>query len=176
VSIDECNRPLCENPHIEQDIRFGPYCRALERFRGGTVNSVRAAQLSRFAQVGRTLSAAIFSTIAFSAVTMSQAGASAPRLSCTAVVLRLPHPNSVVAISVSTRPHATVSGTETAGTYTWSMTPNAAANAAGRATLSQRVAVVRKDEIVRVTVQVTLDGTTGHCSTRYSPPTLVAQT
>jgi hypothetical protein len=125
--------------------------------------------------VGRILSAAVFSAVAFSAITITQASAAATGISCTAIVLSRPHPYSVVTIGVSTRPSADVSGTETAGTHSWSMTPSTSANAAGKARLSQKMSGVTKYEVVRVSVHVTLDGSTGHCSTRYTPPTLAAR-
>jgi hypothetical protein len=56
------------------------------------------------------------------------------------------------------------------------MTPSTSANAAGKARLSQKVTAVAKDELVRVTIHVTLDGLSGHCSTQYSPPSLAAGT
>jgi hypothetical protein len=139
-----------------------------------TVNIVRVAQMV-VTKVGRVLSAVAVSTVALGALTISPAGASGG-LSCSAVVLdSRPHSYGVVTINVSTRPHAQVSGTETAGTHSWSMTPGTAANAAGLARLSQKVAAVRKDELVRVSVTVTLNGSTGHCSTRYTPPSLLPQ-
>jgi hypothetical protein len=91
-------------------------------------------------------------------------------------VLTRPISYSIVTINVSTKPRAAVSGTETAGTHTWSMTPSTAANASGKARLYQGVPAVSKDEVVRVSVRVTLNGSTAHCSTRYTPPKLVAQT
>jgi len=132
--------------------------------------------MSRVTKVGRVLSAVVVSVVAFSGVAISQASATSGALACTAIVLRLPHPYSVIAISVSTTPDATVSATETAGKHTWSMTaPNGPANSSGKARLTQKMAAVRKYELVRVSVHVNLDGSTGHCTTRYSPPSLVPQ-
>jgi hypothetical protein len=142
----------------------------------GTVDCVRAVPNSRVSKVGRILSAAVFSAVAFSGLAISSAGATSTGLSCIAIVLNRPHPYSVVTINVSTRPNAAVSGTESAAGHSWSMTPSASANSAGTARLSQKIPAVRKYELVRVTVHVTLNGATGSCKTRYSPPTLVAQT
>jgi hypothetical protein len=49
------------------------------------------------------------------------------------------------------------------------------ANASGHARFSQRITAVRKYDLVRVTVNVTLGDLSGHCSTHYTPPTLVAR-
>jgi hypothetical protein len=96
-------------------------------------------------------------------------------MSCAAVVFNLPHPYSLVVIDVSTKPDAKVSATETAAGHSWSMSPGTTANASGHAGLSQKVAAVKKYELVRVTVNVTLGGLSGHCSTHYTPPTLSAR-
>jgi hypothetical protein len=69
-----------------------------------------------------------------------------------------------------------VTGTETAEGRSWSMAPSTSANASGKARMSQRVPAVAKDELVRVTIHVSLNGISGHCSTHYSPPSLVART
>ncbi len=77
-------------------------------------------------------------------------------MTCWASVVNLPHTYSLVIIGVSTKPHAVVTGTESARGRTWSMTPSTSANAAGKARLSQKVTAVAKDELVRVTIHVTL--------------------
>jgi|GEM_PF-3540471 len=142
-----------------------------------TVNIVRVAHIFLVTKVGRVLSAVAISAVALSALTISQASATSSGLSCSAVVLdSRPHSYSVVTINVSTKPHAEVSGTETAGTHSWSMTPIAPANPSGRARLSQKISAVAKYELVRVTVRVTLNDSTGHCSTEYAPPSLEART
>lgn len=141
----------------------------------GTVETVRTALNSRVAQVGRSVSAVVFCAIAFSAVTVQQADATSGNLPCAAAVMQLQHPYNVVTISVLTRPGASVTATEKAGTNSWPMSPNSTANTFGRARLSQKMASVRDDAIVRVSVNVTLNGSSGHCSTFYRPPSLVPQ-
>jgi hypothetical protein len=138
---------------------------------------MRQARALLVAKMGRVLSAVVVSAVGFSTLTISPASASSSALSCTATVLdSRPHSYSIVTINVSTKPGAAVSGTETAGTHSWSMTPTARANASGKARLYQRLSAVSRDELVKVTVRVTLDGSTGHCSTRYTPPSLLPLT
>ena len=96
-------------------------------------------------------------------------------VACTATVVHLPHESGMITIRVSTAPDATVAGAEAAGGRSWSMAPTASANALGRATLVQKVATVAHYEVVRVSVRVTLQGSAGHCSTQYTPPSLVAR-
>jgi hypothetical protein len=55
------------------------------------------------------------------------------------------------------------------------MMPSASAIASGRAGLSLKMPGVTKYELVRERVHVTLDGSTGHCTTEYTPPTLAAR-
>jgi len=127
--------------------------------------------------MGRLFGAVAVSTIGFTALTYSPASAtSSPGLSCVASVLDN-HLNSysMVMINVRTKPRADVSGTESAATHSWSMTPTGPANAFGIARLSQRTSAVSKYEVVKVTVEVTLNGSTAHCTTHYSPPRLTAQ-
>lgn len=95
-------------------------------------------------------------------------------MACTANVLYLPHSYNLVMIGVATKPGAKVSATETAAAHTWSMS-STSANASGHARFSQRITAVRKYDLVRVTVNVTLGDLSGHCSTHYTPPTLVAR-
>jgi hypothetical protein len=128
------------------------------------------------AQVARVVSAVVVSTLALVALTASPSSAASNGMTCWASVINLPHTYSLVIIGVSTKPHAVVTGTESASGRSWSMTPSTSANAAGRARLSQKVPAVAKDELVRVTIHVTLDGLSGHCSTQYSPPSLAALT
>jgi hypothetical protein len=94
---------------------------------------------------------------------------------CTATVLHLPRTISYVTIRVSTKAGAQVSGTESASGHSWAMTPSASANASGGANLVQKVAPVSKYEVVRVSVKVTLNGVTGHCTTHFTPPSLAAR-
>jgi hypothetical protein len=126
------------------------------------------------AQVARVLSAVVVSAMAFAALSVSPSGA-ATNMPCTATIMSLPHSYNLVMINVATRPGAEVTATEIAGAHSWSMSPNASANASGRDRFSQRVAPIAKYALVRVTVSVNLDGLTGHCSTHFSPPTLTAR-
>lgn len=129
------------------------------------------------ARMGKVLSAVVVSAVGLATLTTQPASASSSGLSCIATVLdSRPHSYSIVTIIVTTKPRAQVSGTETAGTHTWSMTPIASANASGRAKLYQKVSAVSRDELVKVTVRVTLDGSMGRCTTRYSPPSLLPLT
>jgi hypothetical protein len=138
---------------------------------------MRQSRLRIAVKMARVLSAVTVSVVGFSTLAISQANALTSTLSCRARVLdSRPYSYSVVTINVSTKPGAAVSGTESAGGRTWSMTPNSRANAAGNARLSQKVSAVAKDEVVRVTVHVALDGVTGRCSTSYTPPSLLPLT
>ena len=138
---------------------------------------MRQARALLVAKMGRVLSAVVVSAVGLATLTISPASASSGALSCTATVLdSRPHSYSIVTINVSTKPGAAVSGTETAGTHSWSMRPSARANASGKARLYQKVSAVPKVELVKVMVRVTMDGSTGHCSTRYTPPSLLPLT
>lgn len=127
------------------------------------------------AQAARIVSAAVVSSVAVVALTVSPSSA-VTEIPCTATVMAVPHPYSIVTIIVATRPHAAVTATERSGPHSWPMTPDSTANAFGRARLSQKMSAVRHDAIVRVSVDVTLNGATGHCSTFYTPPSLVPLT
>jgi hypothetical protein len=145
-----------------------------EDIAAGTLDTMRTVRSFLGAKAARIVGALVASAVVLTTLSAPPASA-ATALKCSAVVLRPPHQYGVVTISVSTRPLADVSATETAGAHSWSMSPNAAANGGGKARLSQKISTVRKYELVRVTVHVTLGGSTGSCSTRYTPPSLAAQ-
>jgi hypothetical protein len=129
------------------------------------------------ARAGRFVSAVAVSALGFSALTTPPAGAASGGLWCSARVLdSRPYSYSTVLIGVWTKAGAAVSATESAGARTWSMTPAVSANASGRARFAQKVSVVSKFELVQVAVRVALNGTSSHCVTQYSPPSLVART
>jgi hypothetical protein len=135
---------------------------------------VKALHRWPVAQVARIVSAAVVSVVALTALA-SPSGAASTQMACTAFVFNLPHPYSLVVIDVSTKPGAKVSATESAQGRSWSMSPGTTANASGHAGLTQKVAAVRKYELVRVSVNVTLGALSGHCSTHYTPPSLPAR-
>jgi hypothetical protein len=124
--------------------------------------------------MGRLASAVAVSTIGFTALTFSPASATTNSgLTCVATLMDNHLSSySMVTINVRTKPRAEVSGTESAAAHSWSMAATAPANAAGIARLYQKVSGVSRYEVVRVTVSVTLNGTTGHCTTHYTPPRL----
>jgi hypothetical protein len=140
------------------------------------MDTVKALFRWPVAQVARFMSVVVVSTLAVTGLTVSPSGAASTAMSCSAFVMNVPHPYSLVMIGVATKPHATVTATETASDHSWTMAPSTSANAFGGARLSQRVPAVAKYEIVRVTVHVTLDGLSGHCATNYTPPSLAART
>jgi hypothetical protein len=138
---------------------------------------MRQARALLVAKIGKVLSALLFSAVGFATLTMSSAGATSGSLSCTATVLDTrPHSYSIVIINVVTKAGAGVSGTESAEGHSWSMTPDATANASGHARLYQKVSAVSRDEVVKVVVHVSLEGSAGHCTTRYTPPSLLPLT
>lgn len=125
---------------------------------------------------GRVLGAVVVAAVGSAVFSLSPAGATTNEFKCAAIVLNSrPYSYSMVTVIVSTKPGALVYGTETAGTHSWAMTPSATANALGRARLYQKASAVAKVELVRVSVRVTLDGASGHCSTSYTPPSLVVR-
>jgi protein-disulfide isomerase len=137
---------------------------------------MKSALLLLIAKAGRVFGAVVFAAVSFSALASSPASATSnSALSCVARVLDSRFNYNVVIINVATRPRADVSGTETAATHSWSMAATAPANASGIARLAQKVSVVSKFEVVKVTVRVTLNGLSGHCVTEYTPPTLTAR-
>jgi hypothetical protein len=136
---------------------------------------MRPVRMSLIALVGSAVSVALFGTIAVGGLFVATSPASASSLGCRATVLNTRFNSyGMVTIDVKTSPHAAVSATEKAAARSWSMGAVGPANASGIARLTQRVSAVAKYEVVRVSVQVSLNGSTGHCTTSYTPPRLSA--
>ncbi|MGB8196343.1 MAG: hypothetical protein WCF25_04985 [Acidimicrobiales bacterium] len=136
---------------------------------------MRPVRMSLIALVGWAVSVTVVAVISLAGAFVAAGPASASGLGCRATVLNTRFNSyGMVTIDVKTSPHAEVSATESAAARSWSMGTVGPANVAGIARLNQRVAPVAKYELVRVSVQVSLDGSTGHCTTSYTPSRLSA--
>jgi hypothetical protein len=141
----------------------------------GNLESMRPARMSLITLVGKVVSATAVAVTALLTMSGANSMASTSSMSCQATVVNSRFNSyNTVTIDVKTMPRAVVSATESAAARTWAMATAAPANAAGVARLTQKVSVVVKYEVVRVSVQVSLNGMTGHCTTRYTPTRLNA--
>lgn len=80
-----------------------------------------------------------------------------------------PSAGDIIAMLVTTKPGAQVSGTSAQypGGFSWEMQAAQPANSSGRAWLYQKISVPIRSGTVTVTVHVLLDGTYGSCRARY---------